>query len=75
MDINKKRADSAFKYLLYFKLLQCKIEQYKVDPRHIYNMDKKGFLIGILLKIKQIFSKQRYKEGGIKQMIQDGNYK
>jgi len=37
-------------------------------------MDEKGFLIGILLRIKRIFSKRRYKEGGIKQIIQDGNY-
>ena len=66
MDTNRKRADSAFKYLLYFKLLRRKIKQYKVDPRHIYNMDKKGFLISILLRIKWIFSKRRYKEGGIK---------
>ena len=73
MDTNRKRADSAFKYSLYFELLQRKIEQYKVDPRHIYNMDEKGFLIGILLRIKRIFSKWRYEEGGIKQIIQDGN--
>ena len=66
MDTNRKKADLAFKYLLYFKLLQYKIKQYKVDPQHIYNMDEKGFLISVLLKIKQIFSRRRYKEGGIK---------
>jgi len=75
IDINRKRANSAFKYLLYFKLLRRKIKQYKVDPQHIYNMDEKGFLIGILLRIKRIFSKRRYEEGGIKQIIQDGNRK
>ncbi len=36
-------------------------------------MDEKGFLIGILSKMKRIFSKRRYKEGGIRQTIQDGN--
>lgn len=30
MDIARKRADSAFKYSLYFKLLEAKIEQYKI---------------------------------------------
>jgi hypothetical protein len=35
----------------------------------MYNMDKKGFLIGILSKQKRIFSRRRYKEGGIKQML------
>ncbi|KAF1992797.1 hypothetical protein P154DRAFT_595223 [Amniculicola lignicola CBS 123094] len=55
IDIQRKRANSAFKYALYFKLLERKIQQYNVDPRHIYNMDEKGFLISILLKMKRIF--------------------
>ena len=73
MDTNRKRADSAFKYSLYFELLRRKIEQYNVDPRHTYNMDEKGFLIGILSKMKRIFSKQRYEAGATKQIIHDGN--
>jgi hypothetical protein len=73
MDTQRKKADSAFKYALYFELLRRKIEQYNVDPRHIYNIDKKGFLIGILSKIKRVFSRKRYKEGGVKQIIQDSN--
>ena len=73
LDHNRFRADSAFKYSLYFELLRKKIEQYKVEPQHIYNMDEKGFLIGILSKIKRIFSRRRYKEGSVKQIIQDGN--
>ena len=36
-------------------------------------MDKKGFLIGVLSKMKQVFSQRRYKEGGLRQVIQDGN--
>ena len=36
-------------------------------------MDKKGFLLGILQKGKRYFSKWRYKEGGMKQRLQDGN--
>lgn len=39
----------------------------------MYNMDEKGFLIGILSKMKRIFSRRRYEEGSIKQIIQDGN--
>ena len=35
----------------------------------MYNIDKKGFLIRILLKIKRIFLCWRYKEGSIKQII------
>ena len=66
LDYNRSRADSVFKYLLYFELLRKKIEQYKVEPQHTYNIDEKGFLIRILLKIKRIFSRRRYKEGLIK---------
>ena len=73
MDVARKRADSAFKYTLYFELLKRKMEEYKIDPRLIYNIDEKGFLIGVLLKMKKIFSKRRYDEGGVKQFIQDGN--
>ena len=69
IDVARKRADSAFKYSLYFKLLREKIEQYNVEPRHTYNMDEKGFLIGILLKMKRIFSRRRYEAGEIKQFI------
>ena len=69
LDYNHSRADSAFKYTLYFKLLREKIEQYKVEPQYIYNIDEKGFLVKILLKIKRIFSRKRYKEGLIKQII------
>jgi hypothetical protein len=73
MDTNRKKADSAFKYSLYFELLRRKIKQYNVDPRHTYNIDEKGFLIGILLKMKRIFTKRRYEEGNVRQIIQDGN--
>jgi hypothetical protein len=56
MDTQRKKADSAFKYTLYFELLRRKIEQYNVDPRHVYNMDEKGFLIGVLSRMKRVFS-------------------
>ena len=49
------------------------MEQYHIEPQHVYNIDKKGFLIGVLSKMKRIFSRRRYEEGGIKQIIQDGN--
>jgi hypothetical protein len=73
MDRSRKRADSAFKYALYFELLARKIEEYKIDSEHMYNMDEKGFLIGITLKQKRIFSRQGYERGGYKQQLQDGN--
>ncbi|KAF7577484.1 hypothetical protein PtrM4_017240 [Pyrenophora tritici-repentis] len=70
---NRFKADSAFKYRLYFELLKRKIEQYNVDHRHIYNMDEKGFLIGVLSKMKRVFSKSAFEEGKLRHIIQDGN--
>jgi len=37
------KADSESKYSLYFKLLIEKIEEYNLQPTHIFNMDEKGF--------------------------------
>jgi hypothetical protein len=73
IDNQRHRADSAFKYKLYFKLLSDKITQYDVETRNIYNMDEKGFLIGILTKMKRVFTRQRYEAGLRQQVIQDGN--
>jgi hypothetical protein len=35
----------------------------------MYNIDEKGFLVGILSKIKQVFSQRLYKKGAIRQLI------
>ena len=73
LDRNRFEADSAFKYSLYFELLKQKIEQYNVDSRHIYNMDEKGFLIGVLSKEKRMFSREAWEQGKLKHIVQDGN--
>jgi hypothetical protein len=58
MDRNRVKADNKDSYRHYFKLLHSKIRQYNVEPRHIYNMDEKGFLIGITSRQKRVFSRQ-----------------
>jgi hypothetical protein len=73
MDKEQHKADSAIKYSLYFDLLKRKIEEYGIRPWLIYNMDKKGFLIGMLSKQKRVFGRRLYEEGGLRQFIQDGN--
>ena len=61
--------------LYIFELLRRQVDQYNIEPRHTYNMDEEGFLIGIVSKMKSIFSRRRYEEGGTKQIIQEGNRK
>tara|TARA_R110002003_G_scaffold699_2_gene21084 strand:- start:4978 stop:6333 length:1356 start_codon:yes stop_codon:yes gene_type:complete len=73
IDASRHKADSAFKYSLYFELLRQKIEEYGIDSRHIYNMDEKGFLICILSKSKRIFSRHAYEAGKLKAQLPDGN--
>jgi hypothetical protein len=58
MDSVRHNADSESKYNLYFDLLYQKMEEYQVEPQNIYNMDEKGFLIGITGRSKRIFNKQ-----------------
>ena len=55
-DKERSKADFTYKYLLYFELIRQKIEEYQIEPRYTYNIDEKGFLIEILVKIKRIFS-------------------
>jgi hypothetical protein len=66
-------ADSGSKYKLYFDLMVDKITYYNVKPRHIYNMDEKGFMLGILSRSKRVFSRRLYEEGKLKAHIQSGN--
>ncbi|EED19172.1 F-box domain protein [Talaromyces stipitatus ATCC 10500] len=72
IDRNRKRADCAWSYALYFELISRKIEQYNLQPNQIYNMDEKGFAIGIMTSQKRVFSRRLY-EKKFKQFLQDGN--
>jgi hypothetical protein len=55
IDRQRHEADSAAKYNLYFQLLHDKIRQYDIEPENTYNMDEKGFLIGITTRTKRSF--------------------
>jgi hypothetical protein len=39
----------------------------------MYNIDEKGCMLGILTRLKRVFSRRLYKEGKIKAHVQDGN--
>ena len=56
-DIARKRANNSYQYKLFYELLKEKIKKYKIKVHNIYNMDKKGFLIGVLNKSKRIYTK------------------
>jgi len=56
-DIARKRADNLYQYKLFYELLKEKIEKYEIKVYNMYNMDEKGFLIGVLNKSKRIYTK------------------
>jgi hypothetical protein len=62
MDRNHYQADSGFKYKLYFDLLHHKMEEYDVEPCNTYNMDKKGFLIGVTGCSKRVFTQRQWEK-------------
>ena len=47
-DISRKRADNWWLVNQFFIIVQEKWKQYKYAPYNVYNMDEKGFLLGIL---------------------------
>jgi hypothetical protein len=73
MDNSRHKADSGKKYSLYFDLLCKKIDQYHVEPRYIYNMDEKGFMLGAVGCSKRVFSKDSYEGRKRRSTIQDGS--
>ena len=88
-DLSRKKADSPEAYRRYFKLV-CglisltfhayniqlfeKIDEYNISPQNSYNMDEKGFLIGVLRQMKRVFFKKAFKRGRIKGAGQDGSW-
>ena len=73
MDGRRHRADNAINYSYYFAYLGSKLEQYGIKLELTYNMDEKGFLLGVLLKSKRTFGKARYERTGLKKHLSDGN--
>jgi hypothetical protein len=75
IDRSRHQADSQSKYSLYVELLRSKISQYNIEPCHMYNMDEKGFMLGVLTRSKWVFSRSMYEDGKMKAHIQDGSRK
>ena len=73
MDAKRHQADSRAKYSLYFDLLHQKITQYDVEPGNTYNMDEKGFMIGVLGRSKRVFDKEKWYSKEVKAALQDGS--
>ena len=73
IDAQRHYADSSDKYTQYFELLHATIEKYSIEPRHTYNMDEKGFAIGLVGRSKRVFTRSTYEKKRNQQSLQDGN--
>jgi hypothetical protein len=73
MDRNRVKADNKDNYCHYFEFLHARIQQYNVEPRHIYDMDEKGFLIGITSRQKRVFSRKLWEQKRLTAGLQDGS--
>jgi hypothetical protein len=73
MDNSRHKSDSGKKYSLYFDLLCNKIDRCQIEVRHIYNMDEKGFMLGVVCRSKKNFSKASYEVRKRRRNIQDGS--
>jgi hypothetical protein len=73
MSKKRHKADSGAKYSLYFELLQGNIDEYDIQPSHIFNMDEKGFQLGRVGRTKRVFDKALYTQKGVRQALEDGS--
>ena len=73
MEAGRHQADSYEKYRCYFDLVHSKMAQYELLPENTYNMDEKGFAIGVTGRSKRIFDKVLYGKKQFKQSLHDGN--
>lgn len=73
MDRTRHLADSEVKYRHYFDLLHSKIKEYNLEARDLYNMDEKGFLIGLTGRSKRVFSKRMWVKKEVRASLQDGS--
>ncbi|EUC26627.1 hypothetical protein COCCADRAFT_10601 [Bipolaris zeicola 26-R-13] len=73
MDRTRHQDDSLMKYEAYFDLLHQKLKECCLEAGDIYNMDEKGFLIGIVGTGKRIFSKRQWDKKEVRASLQDGS--
>ncbi|KAF2820462.1 hypothetical protein CC86DRAFT_305400, partial [Ophiobolus disseminans] len=52
IDAVRYAADLYYKYNLYFTYIYSKIKEYNIQLENSYNIDEKGFLIGVIRRPK-----------------------
>lgn len=73
MNRERYRPDSYEKIRLYFEFLHEKLDEHQIRAGDTYNMDEKGFAIGVLNKSKRTFSREAFEAKRVTAATQDGN--
>ena len=73
IDRERHQADSKHKYELYFNLLHSKMREHGIEERNTYNMDEKGFFVGVTSRTKRIVTKAVWESKERTAAIKDGN--
>jgi hypothetical protein len=73
IDSQRHNADSRAKYKLHFDHLHSKMLQYEIQPHNTYNMDEKGFMIGVITRSKRVFSRRQWERKEVTAALQDGS--
>ena len=73
IDRNRHKADSSYKHKLYFDLLHSKMREHAINARNTYNMDEKGFFVGVSKRSKRVFTKASLGSNQAKAAVQDSN--
>lgn len=72
MDAVRHTADSHTRYRIYFDLIHETIARFSIEASNTYNMDEKGFMIGILGRSKRIFDKRMWENKEVTAALQYG---
>jgi hypothetical protein len=75
MDSVRHQAESKDNYKLWFQILAIKIDKYGIEEKNMYNMDEKGFMIGIVGRTKRVFDKSTYHSKEVRESLSDGTRK
>ena len=75
IDRERHLANNKRRYELYFNLLHSKMREHGIEERNTYNIDEKGFFVGITARSKRIFTKRTWVEEKRTAAIQDGSRK
>jgi transposase-like protein len=73
IDSQRHNANSRAKYKLYFDHLHSKMLRYEIQPHNTYNMNEKGFMIGVTTRPKRVFSRRQWERKEVRAALQDGS--